>query len=54
MLKGSSTYQLLAGEDSTLDARLLVSAPHGGRREHTGNEGRRGFSRVNPPNPPGK
>lgn len=35
-------------EDLTSDARLAASSPHSGRREHVGNEGRRGFSGVNP------
>lgn len=53
-LKATSSNQLLAREDPTSDARLPASTPRSGRREHVGNEGRRGFSGVNPLNPSGK
>lgn len=42
------------GEDPDSTSGLLTSAPHSDTRVHMGNEGRRGFSGANPPNPSGK
>lgn len=41
-------------EDPDSARRFLASVPHGDTRVHMGNEGRRGFSGANPPNPSGK
>lgn len=40
--------------DPDSGSRFLASAPHRDTRVHMGNEGRRGFSGANPPNPSGK
>lgn len=41
-------------EDPDSGSRFLASAPHSDTHVHMGNEGRRGFSGANPPNPSGK
>lgn len=43
-----------SGEDPDPASRFRTSAPHGDTLVHMGNEGRRGFSGANPPNPSGK